>query len=201
MKCLFCDADIVGNYCSNCGKKAIQGFSISNFREVQKQVLKNPREWVSKEFKEATQSGQLGSVGIMTTQEMFKQLQRCGYLFRVIEEKFGDIPKIRDEQFLKVLAGKKTLPNRLQEATDYLDGQLTTISISDLDEKYLIVKEIVPVFEDYIAAVIEDFVERARTDKLGGVTLKKDLDLSTINEILFRNATWGYLYRIVEEQV
>lgn len=92
-----------------------------------------------------------------------------------------------------------SLSDKTRKLVNYLDSQIYTISLDGIDRDYLIVKEIIPIFTNYILNNINNIINLIQKDKLD-LSFKKDPDLDILKEALFRNAVWGYLYRLTEEQ-
>jgi hypothetical protein len=201
MECKFCGGDNVENYCSACGHKAISEFSVNSFLELQNHILENKDKYSSNVFKELIKSP-LGEIGILSQQGLFKSFQLWGYLFRATEEKFGTMPDIADEDFIKIIKDKSVpISERLIQGTDYFDSKSNLISLDGLGEDKLIIPEIILVFNDYINMRISNIINKARNGELMGLIIRKDsADLESLREILFRNAVWGYLYKFVEGQ-
>ncbi len=202
MKCLYCNKEVDGNYCSECGKKVVTEFSVSNFGEVQEYVYNNQKKYLSQEFLNEIELGYTGDS--MTMRKLYKSFRLFGYLFRATEGKFGSL-SLMDGEIEKVLKDNtKDKGQRLKEATNLLDQGLDidSISIDGLQKDYLIVKEIPPIFEGYIDNNVNNVANQIMNEGGQGAI---DIDYLQNNfdkfrELLFRNATWGYLYRVVEEQ-
>ena len=174
-------------------------FSVKNFKDVQERIfgIDQGEKYLSKHFRSEVTI----RLSIKTPASMFKDFKRWGYLFRVTEEKFGNFPKISEKRFLSILTDvKSSASDRLYKATNYLDAKVNTTSLEGLEKDYLIVPEIAPVFTGYIWSNIKNIINLLQEKKLD-ILLKKDVDLDILNEVLFRNSIWGYLYRLAEEQL
>ena len=142
----------------------------------------------------------------MTMGSLYKTFKLFGYLFRVTEEQFGKQVRIDDDNLTKLLNSQpKPISERLNDAANYLDSthDIDSVSIDGLKKEYLIVPEIISVFNNYI----DNNINSAANQIINGKTptgIKANYlqeNAETFSELLYRMATWGYLYRIIEEQL
>lgn len=194
MKCLYCKSENTGKFCQDCGKELLVGFSVDNFSDVLDFVREKQDVYLSQKFRELVESKSL----LPTPHEISRDFKRMGYLFRACEERFGEEEGLDDIEFRKIMNNSnKNDKDKIIEAVDYLDSSSNKISLDGVPLKYFIYKDIAPVFTDYVMKNIKSVINSA---KKGQLLIKID-DPESLTEILFRNAVWGYWYRLVENNL
>ncbi len=199
-KCLYCKSDISGNFCSSCGKKNSSICDQVSFGEMQEYIhqIDNGRGHMSKQISEYIKSKNVA----MSPAGLYTIFIRLGYMFRVVEEQFGNFQKIEDQVLMSILKEQGvSLGDRLKKATDHMDSQLEvdSFTLEGINKDYLIIKDIIDWFNEYIESNALIILERVKNGQYG-FYVKSEEQINYMKYMFFRNAVWGYLYRVVEEQ-
>ncbi len=161
--------------------------------EAYNRALDKEKAVLSREFKQFLKSIPIGPFSPPANQ-LFRSALSTGYLIRVAEESFGSPPSIDDEEIQAVLNDPSlTHYERLEKATTVLDMRSQLIHLEGVDACLFIVPTIPRPFRRVVEHVFQSFDEAAK--KAGHV---RKIRRAQAEEIAFRNAVWGYLFRAVE---
>lgn len=191
--CKFCLTEVTGNYCSNCGKKSISNFSEVDFVAIYNHILGNRNSFFSKDFIDILSEHPVGY--FPSKNRLIHVMLLTGYLVRVSEERFGLPKDIYDDIAKNIIKESISRKEKIRKITDYIDSKSQLISLEGVDRKYLIIDDVVDVFNSIIK---QRFVTFFNQSKKEGFEVTKDFDPAIFWEIACRFAVWGYLFRAVE---
>jgi hypothetical protein len=207
MKCIYCKNEGEGSFCSSCGKEYNNTFSNKKFLELFQYVFENKDNYLSKEFNNLVKLNP-SPFGLLSADDFYKSLQVIGYLLRTVEEMFlmGVIKS--NKNITEILKNNnEMLDEKLDRVANYIDINMrpgSLLSFSTLNEELFLVEKSKMVFilDEYVYHNIEENVKIINNGQ-AAVVFKKDKkeDEETFSELLFRNAIYGYCYKIAEEQL
>ncbi len=192
--CKFCLAEISGNYCSNCGKKIVIGFDEKSFSSIFNSISDHSNNFVSKDFKKVLEQYPFGFFS--SKNRLLNVMLLTGYVIRISEERFGTSKKFSDTT-IETIINKPNMAKieKIKEVTDYIDSKNRLISLNGVDEKYLVNKDIVSMFNLITRQRFINFFEQSEKE---GRKIKKGFDVEVAWEVACRHSVWGYLFRMIE---
>ncbi len=187
-------SDLPDNYCGNCGKRKIDSFSSENFSIVFNYLSDQHEDIFSSEFKEFLEEYPFGFLPSKT--RLLNVMLITGYTIRLAEERFLDGDKTINIEHSP--SKKQTKLETIREIADYIDSQSSQISLDGVAKEYIIHEGIIGEFNDIVEKRLWNFFDVAKKQ---GTTPKEGSKMDTIREISFRNAVWGYLFRMIENAI
>jgi hypothetical protein len=204
--CKFCNKQTQDFYCNWCGKKIISQFNKEDFFEILNNLIDSYRgsssleeqksQYFSNSFNFFLKQYPFGFLPSKT--RLFHLMLVCGYLLRCAEEKFIEKEIIIDQdlqidQIIKTQGLKQG--DKIERIVNLIDSKITSISLHDLDNKYVIFPEIKDYFFEATKQWFENFFNQAVEE---GQMISKNFDVSIIWESASHFAVFGYLFKTVE---